>query len=137
VLASIGYRLLVERVRLPRTIFWGNAARLSLTLNNRGIAPFYYPWPLVVYVLDVEGALLVSFPLDVDMRALLPDTPLKVSARLPVADLPDGNYTLAVALLDPLTAQPAVRFAMPNPRPDRIQELASFKVHRLFRNLFN
>jgi hypothetical protein len=50
---------------------------------------------------------------------------------LPIETLKNGKFTIGVAIVDPKTRQPAVKFAMKNPRQDLIQELGSFELNRI------
>ena len=131
VLETIGYRLYIQRARLPRWVHVGKTIKLSLKFGNDGIAPIYYDWPTKIYLFDQYGDLLVTYLLDIDLRELLPGEFHKVDFYLPVDQLENGTYSLGLGVIDPSTNQAAVRFAMKNPRQDLIQEIGSFKVDRM------
>ena len=130
--AVMGYRLYVSRIQLPRQVHWGANLQLKVHLHNDGIAPMYYAWPVQLYLLSEEGQILAQYPLELDVRSVLPDQDVSFCYKLPLAGLPNGVYKIGLAVLDPLTNAPVVRFAMHNARSDRIQELASFEMKRLF-----
>ncbi len=133
ILATIGYRLYIPDARIPDRIMFGKTIPLQFTFANSGIAPFYYNWTITGYVFDMENILVDTFPIDVDLRTILPGNAITISAELPVDNLTNGTYQLGVAILDPHSNIPAVVFSMPNNRDDKIQLLGSFQVHRLFR----
>lgn len=130
VMATIGYRIYIEEVRLPRQVHWGNNIQARLTLSNNGIAPFYYNWPTQIFLLNKDGKPLNTFPLQLDLRDVLPEKFLDVDFDLPLGDLENGTYSLAFAIIDPLTGQPAVQLANENSRSDLIQVLGSFEVKK-------
>ena len=132
VLAAIGYRLYVKQLILPRRVIYGSQLQFRLQLSNDGIAPLYYAWPVYVYVLAEDGSVSAQYKLDLDVRKVLPGELMNFNDKLPIEQLENGKYTVGIAVLDPLTNQPAVRFAMRSVRNDRIQELGSFEVRRLF-----
>lgn len=133
ILATIGYRLYIPDARIPDRIMFGKTIPLGFTFANSGIAPFYYNWTITGYVFDMENILIDTFPIDVDLRTILPGNAITISAELPVDNLTNGTYQLGVAILDPHSNIPAVVFSMPNNRDDKIQLLGSFQVNRLFR----
>ena len=51
---------------------------------------------------------------------------------MPVGNLKNGKYSIGIAIIDPLTSQPAVKFSNENARQDLIQYIGSFEVKRLF-----
>ena len=133
ILATIGYRLYIPDARIPDRIMFGKTIPLRFTFANSGIAPFYYNWTITGYVFDMENILIDTFPIDVDLRTILPGNAITISAELPVDNLTNGTYQLGVAILDSHSNKPAVVFSMPNNRDDKIQLLGSFQVNRLFR----
>lgn len=130
VLSTVGYRIYIHQLRMPRRVQWGNSMRARLTFSNNGIAPLYYNWPTNIYLLNKDGKTLTTFPLQVDLRNVLPDKFLEVEFDLPVDNLENGTYSLGIAIIDPLTGQPAVRLANENNRSDHIQVLGSFEVKK-------
>lgn len=130
-LAAIGYRLYLAGVELPRRVHFGKNVHIQLTFANDGIAPMYYNWPVQVYVWDEKGNFIESLLLQMDLRQVLPGKPLEVAVDLPAGQLGNGTYSLGIAILDPLTRQPAVRLANQSSRPDLIQVLGSFEVKRI------
>jgi hypothetical protein len=132
VLSSIGYRLRVEKITLPKRSYLGKTIHAELTFTNDGVAPIYYPWPLAFYLLDSQGIVQIQILKDDNLSTLLPGEFLNIPISLPIDALDDGMFTIALAIIDPLSGQPAVKFAMENMRDDNIQPLASFELNRLF-----
>lgn len=130
--ATIGYHLFIEQLKMPRQVNWGRQLHLQLVFNNAGIAPMYYEWPVDIFLIDEDGAILLQDRLDLDVRSLLPGKSVMAKHRLSLDKFGDGNYFIGVAVMDPSTNQPAVSFAMSNSRNDRVQLLGSFEINRLF-----
>jgi len=130
--ATIGYHFYVEQVKMPRQVHWGKKLSVQLVFNNNGIAPMYYEWPVNIFFIGEDGSILLQDRLELNVRRLLPGKSIKINHKLSIENIKNGNYSIGIAILDPRTNQPAVRFAMSNPRNDRIQPLGSFEIKRFF-----
>ncbi len=130
--ATIGYHLYLKQVKMPRQVNWGNQLSLQLVFSNAGIAPMYYAWPVQLFLLGEDGSVLTQYPLDLDVRRILPGQEVRINHKLALDQLSNGIYSIGVGVLDPLTNLPAVSFAMANSRNDRIQPLGSFEIKRFF-----
>ncbi len=130
IVSTIGYRIYVQKMRAPAIHCFGNWLPVDLILANSGIAPFYYAWEMHIHILDESGQSIRSYPLDIDIRDILPGELVETSIRIPVEDLEKGTYTIGIAIHDPTSGQPAVRFAMQNERTDRIQILQKFMLNQ-------
>ena len=67
----------------------------------------------------------------IDIRQIIPEQTYSLSYSLSVENLNDGTYTLGVAVIDPITGAPGVRFANINERDDLIQQIGSFQVKKI------
>lgn len=67
--ASLGYDFAATHVNLSTQ---GNTVTVSLKVTNRGVAPFYYDWPVEFAILGADGKPAVTKQLDVDLPTLLP-----------------------------------------------------------------
>ncbi|MBE3577201.1 MAG: DUF4832 domain-containing protein [Limnochordales bacterium] len=122
---ALGYRFVIREARYPARIAPGSTLTLSLSVLNTGSSPFYYNWPVMVYLLDLEtGKVVWSQPWEgVDIRQWLPGggfpkvepAVYNISGQwaLP-ATLDPGVYILAIGILDPGWNEPQLRFAVVN-----------------------
>lgn len=133
VLTTIGYRIYLDQVRMPRLVRYGRNIKITFTFSNDGIAPMYYNWPTRLLLFDENGDMIQTYTLDVDLRQILPGQLRDVDTVVPVGFLTNGSYSIGVAILDPLTDLPAVEFANENLREDLIQDVGSFDVNWLFK----
>ena len=105
VMNILGYRFRVSELRL--SISGNGQASLSLNFVNDGSAPFYYPWPVLLRV-SLEDGSEQLLPLPLDLKSLLPGKTQTVTVALPAGTI----SSLSVSILDPMTGEPSVRFAM-------------------------
>jgi hypothetical protein len=128
--------------------------RVGVTIENRGVAPFYYPWQVVIAVADARGNVVKtsSVPWDItkvqpkQIRAF-PDWGLSGKPRYVPFGKPQhfefkmsghglgaGKYTLLMRVVHPLEykkrAQPPhpLRFANQSQTPNGWLELGQFSV---------
>ena len=113
---------------LPET-HAGQALQGTVTLENRGVAPFYYPWTVQLAARAANGS-LSSWPLDWDLRTVLPGFPVTRTFLVPEQGLPAGDYTLLLGIANPMPGGHALKFG--NTTQDQHQmgwlTLGSFSV---------
>lgn len=129
-LKNMGYRFWISSVTYPETIVQGGAAEISFTVQNDGVAPFYYDWPLELTLVDgngheaarqLEGGLIESW--------LPGETSVNVPFRAPL-QLVEGEYRLRLAILDPATMEPGIHFAMDGRQKDGSYLLGDIHVRK-------
>lgn len=124
---ALGYRFVIGKARYDTRIVAGRPLKISFDVTNTGSSPFYYPWPVQVALLDKMTHVPVwTGVLDgVDIRNWMPGDNYdpsvgrytqapkveKVTAKLSVEGVPEGEYWLGVTILDPAGMLPSVRFA--------------------------
>ena len=97
---------------------------VSITLENKGVAPFYYDWPLALYLISSNGEVEMEENLAVDIKTWLPGShTFAESVEIP-AEINSGTYDVKLAILDPDTGDPGVMFANTN-RDDEGRYLVS------------
>lgn len=124
VLATLGYRLRVLKAeaRVPEG---RSSAEVTVTLTwvNDGIAPFFWDWPVSLYLLDESGAIAAKTDLSLRLTSVIDAQPVQSAGTLPVSALASGEYKVAVAVQDPALHQPGLALAMENSRDDLIYVL--------------
>ena len=106
----MGYEFHVPAVTLvPPT----NATlAVQVEVENRGVAPFYYDWPVEIGLLDDNGRVLRSVTSAAKITGLLPgDQPRVWSEKLDLRNIKPGAYHLALRIPNPLPKGPPMRFA--------------------------
>lgn len=124
---AMGYRFVIDKVDYPTKLENGRESEISIQLTNTGSSPFYYNWPVQLYLLDVDSKKPVwSQNLkEVDIRNWMPGDDwdstksvyrqaapaVKVQSKLMLDKVPAGKYILALSIADPYGGKPSVRFA--------------------------
>lgn len=86
--------------------------RVSVSVTNSGIAPFYYDWPLEFGVLSTNGVLAASWVTSLKLTAIQPAAGERYLDHLiPNLDVPPGDYVLGVRVVHPLANAKPLRFA--------------------------
>lgn len=104
---QLGYRLYANQVTMRRE---GGRLQLTLTVENRGVAPFYYDWPVEIGWLDDHGRLLARQRTDWHLSQLQPGPDGMQHWRGEWA-LPPGARELALHVVNPLANGMPLRFA--------------------------
>jgi len=107
---KMGYRLLLRRLEYPKAVAAGAMMPIHMWWLNAGVAPPYANYPVAVQLRSSNGSAVINVP--VDVRKWFPgDTVFDGSLYVP-ENLKEGSYEFRVAMLDPRSGQPAVRFAI-------------------------
>ncbi len=87
----------------------GQALSGSVTIENRGVAPFYYPWTVEIAALDSTGK-LYTWPQLLDLRKMLPGTKTVYNFNIANPGLSAGNYTLMIGVPNPMLLGKPLKF---------------------------
>jgi len=112
---ALGYAITIEEAVISAQI-WRSRLSIALTLNNTGSSPIYYNWPLQIALLDSMTRQPVwagQWP-NLDIRTWLPQETCSIKQSFTIPSLPDGEYIVAVSILDPSGMVPSIRFANEN-----------------------
>ena len=104
---SLGYELWVSQATLSQR---ERRLRVEITLQNRGVAPFYYDWPLELAALDADGKIVARWTTDWRLSRVLPDAPQNWSFESP-SPLPKAAVELVMRARQPLKQGRPLRFA--------------------------
>ncbi|MBN2367309.1 MAG: DUF4832 domain-containing protein [Calditrichaeota bacterium] len=111
---KLGYRFVLKRVTRPASASRGANIEMKITVENKGVAPFYYSWPLVGYLIAADGSVIHQQELAVDIRQWLPgEITSDVNISVPV-NISSGTCDIKLAIHDPNTNKPGVMFANTN-----------------------
>ena len=104
---SLGYELQVVKATAALK---GRALEVSVTLANRGVAPFYAGWPVRLLAVGSTGDESVA-ELPFALKTLLPAATATQSATLDLATFASGEITLLLCIPHPLKGGKPLRFA--------------------------
>ncbi|MGJ6963350.1 hypothetical protein ACSDR0_15700 [Streptosporangium sp. G11] len=105
---SLGYLL---RVTAVRTGHRRHGLDLALRIQNDGVAPFSYDWPLQVAAVGRDGRIAKTWTTSWKLTGVMPGVPAELTAALPAAGLRKGDYTLVLRAANPLRSGMPLRFA--------------------------
>ena len=121
---SLGYELQVVQASAALTGRW---LEVSVTVTNRGVAPFYAGWPVRVIAGDFAGSESAA-ELPFVLNKLLPATTDTQSVKLDLAKLASGEIKLLLGISNPLKGGRPLRFANADQDRDRPGWLTLGKV---------
>jgi hypothetical protein len=113
----LGYEFHVSEVEIE-TASTAGTLRLRLSIENRGVAPFYYDWPMQISIADDEGRPVNVWETDWKLTSVMPGEPATVlEAALSQPEVDAGEYELLLRATNPLPGGKPLRFA--NAEQDR------------------
>jgi hypothetical protein len=109
---AMGYRFVLEAAKFSASALPGDNVDVTMLWNNKGVAPFYFDWPLELRLVDEHGDVAAASVLEnADLRSWLPGRSEVTGALAIPAGLASGDYALAVAILDPETEAAGILLA--------------------------
>ena len=128
VLKTMGYRFVLKSVSHAGNAAAGDSIPVTMEWNNKGVAPFYYNWPLELSLSDSNGSIVAKMQCSSDIRKWLPG-PVSITENFNIpANIANGVYTLCIAIIDPDTGKPGIDLAINNRRSDGRYRLDTIKV---------
>ncbi|MDG6101877.1 fibronectin type III domain-containing protein [Dactylosporangium aurantiacum] len=122
---AAGVRAMGYNLHIPQANFNATAAgtfKVGVTMQNTGVAPFYYPWTTVIGLRDAAGTVVKTWDTSWDLRQVQPlkirafpdwgagpayldyGRPVNFAATLSTAGVPAGQYRLVLKVRNPLEA---------------------------------
>jgi hypothetical protein len=121
---SLGYELQVLEASAAVV---GSQLKVSVTITNRGVAPFYAGWPVRLMILDSTGTeSMIEMPFH--LKTLWPATADTRSIEFASGKVSPGEATLLLGILNPLKGGRSFRFANAGQDRDRAGWLTLGKV---------
>jgi thiol-disulfide isomerase/thioredoxin len=109
-LKKMGYRFVLRKFEYPASVEREGGLAFRSVWENEGVAPIYRNYPVALRLKGAGGAAVLVT--GADIRKWLPgDNTLDHTLYLP-AGVKEGEYDLALALVDPATRQPKVKLAI-------------------------
>jgi hypothetical protein len=106
----MGYRFLLRRLEYPSEVKPGGMMPIHMWWLNAGVAPVYREYWLAIELRSAKNTTVIRVP--VDVRKWLPGDAVFDGTVYVPSTLPEGAYDFRVAMLDPLTGEPAIRLAI-------------------------
>jgi hypothetical protein len=127
-LKQMGYRYALRRFTYPSVV--GPSRKLAFTSwwENHGDAPCYRKYPFAIRLSN--GKRTAVMLTGADIRTWLPGDNLYNNSVFVPANLPDGEYTLSVAIVDPATRKPRIKLAIQGAGPEGWYPLGKIEVRQ-------
>ena len=125
---KMGYRLVLRRLEYPRSVIAGSMMPVHMWWLNAGVAPPYTNYPLAVQLRTAQDSAVIDVP--VDVRKWLPGDAVFDGSLYVPETLPEGTYDFRVAMLDPRSGRPVVRFGNAGRDADGWYEEGQIQVKR-------
>jgi hypothetical protein len=112
----LGYEFFITAVKLPG-IHVGEPFEVSIRVQNTGVAPFYYPWPVELGVLDSSKTLVTTWNTPWHVTQIFPAQSAQGNIQTefkytnPSPSLPAGHYSLVMRAVNPLSNGKPLKFA--------------------------
>jgi len=103
----LGYELFASAVQMNRTLDGG--LTVSVQMENRGLAPFYYDWGIELGVVDKDQHLLTRVKTSWRLTGVLPGKIAQWTTTLPA--LPAGSAAVVLHVVNPLANGKPLCFA--------------------------
>ncbi|TVY09249.1 DUF4832 domain-containing protein [Paenibacillus cremeus] len=120
-LQTMGYHFGLASVTHAPQAEAGDTVKLESSWKNMGVAPFYFPWQVEFALADSNGNVVDASRTtasSIDIRRWLPGTKAETGEIKVPSDLPPGQYTVLVGIIEPSTNKPAVQLAIEGRRSD-------------------
>jgi hypothetical protein len=93
---------------------------------NAGVAPIYQEYSVAMQLKSAKNSAVIQVP--VDIRKWQPGDAVYDGSLYIPENLPDDSYDVRIAMLDPFTGQPAIRFANEGRQDDGWYAMGSLTV---------
>jgi hypothetical protein len=123
---KMGYRFILRRLEYSKMVKPGAMMPVHMWWLNAGVAPIYGEYDLAMEFRSLKEAATIRIP--VDVRKWLPGDAVFDGTVYVSGDLPSGAYEVRIAMLDPMTGKPAIRFAIEGRQGDGWYAMGSITV---------
>lgn len=111
---KMGYEFHIPRAKIEIT---KQGTHIEIELENRGVAPFYFDWPVEVAVLEADGKIVTSNQESWNLPSLKgAGDSLTKAITFPVKI--QGNQSIAIRIKNPMPGGDSIRFANEKQRLD-------------------
>jgi hypothetical protein len=125
-LNRMGYRFVLRRFTYPAAMDASRQLAFASWWENKGDAPAYRRYPLALRLKSgSNSAVLVT---DADVRTWMPGDNLYNNTVFVPRSLPDGDYTLDIALVDSTTHEPKIKLAIAGVEADGWYPMGAIKI---------
>lgn len=134
-LKKMGYRFVLRRFSYPDFVRPHGKLAFRTWWENKGVAPVYRKFTLALRLKGNNRSKV--FYLDEDIRKWLPGDIVYNDAVFLPHDFPEGEYEIAIAMLDSYTLEPKIRLAIEGRTADGWYPLGKIRVREQAKKIKN
>jgi len=108
---SLGYSLRVTEARVSGQGPHSGLLDVGVAVQNIGVAPFYYDWPITVALADPRGRIVQRWTTDWTLDTIAMGAEQRLTAQVSTSSVKPGRYTVLIQGTNPLPSGEPVRFA--------------------------
>ena len=123
---KMGYRFILRRLEYSKVVGPGTMMPIHMWWLNAGVAPIYAEYDLALELRSGKTSVISKIP--VDVRKWLPGDAVYDGTMYIPENLTDGDYEVRIAMLEPRTGKPAIRFANEGRQEDGWYAMGSLTV---------
>lgn len=125
-LKKMGYRFVLRSFAYPEFVAPNEKLHFKSWWENKGVAPCYKEFPLAIRLKNEQRTqILVT---GADIRTWLPGDNLYDDAVFVPLDMPAGEYTLQIGIIDPQSHEPKVKLAIEGMDQDGWYTLGNVRI---------
>ncbi len=127
-LKKMGYRFVLRKFAYPEAVAPHGQIHISMWWENKGVAPAYKKYTLAVRIKnDIRSEI---FATGADVRTWLPGDIIYEDKLYLPHDMPEGEYELAVAIVDPVSYKPKIKLAIKGMENDGWYTMGKIKCNK-------
>jgi hypothetical protein len=100
ILRNVGYSIYLSRLQTTMDFIRDDLV-FQLSFSNIGNAPFYWDWPVTMYVYDTKGECIREQKLELSLSQLLPDSTITVVGTVPYSRNLLKGYSVGISITSP------------------------------------
>ena len=125
---KMGYRFVLKRLEHPHRAAPGKTLALAMTWENKGVAPCYLKHPVAVKLRNAQSGESITLDTAIDITGWLPGTHQADESLALPPDMPQGEYKILLAFLDPYSQKPRIKLAIEGRLADGWYMLSRVKI---------
>lgn len=99
---KMGYNYQIDSALFPERLKQGEPFNITLSLDNIGVAPFYYDWTIQYALLNSNNQVVKTVEaLNYDLREMMPDSMTDINGLIRTANVAEGEFKIGVRIIQP------------------------------------
>lgn len=128
-LKKMGYRFILRKFTYPASLKPNGKLSFTSWWENGGVAPCYKEYPLALRLKSKRFTR--TFVTKADIRTWLPGDNLYDDAVFIPLDMPSGEYTLQIGIIDPLNSKPEINLAIEGKDAEGWYNMGKIKIEKM------